>query len=75
MCCSFQKASSELCAALALTAKRICSTYVDPEPLSALKACRLIVLDKCPGVRPIAIGEVSRRIMSKAILSVIGKVQ
>ena len=32
----------------------------------------LIALDKHPGVRPIAIGEVSRRIISKVILTVVG---
>ena len=36
--------------------------------MSAFVACRLIPLDKCPGVRPIGIGEVPRRIISKAIL-------
>ena len=71
MCCAFQKASSDLREALAGTARRICSSYVDPDPLKPLTANRLIALDKCPGVRPIGIGEVSRRIMSRAILSVI----
>ena len=33
-------------------------------------AIRLIALDRCPGVRPIGVGEVSRTIMSKAILSI-----
>ena len=32
----------------------------------------MIVLDKCPGVRPIGVGETVRRIISKAILSIIG---
>jgi hypothetical protein len=71
MCCSFQKASSVLRDALAGTARRISSSFVDPEPLKPLTASRLIALDKCPGVRPIGVGEVSRRIMSKAILSII----
>ena len=36
-------------------------------------ACRLILLDKRPGVRPIDIGDVPRRIVAKAILFVIGE--
>ena len=40
--------------------------------LSAPVASRLIALDKCPGVRPIGVGEVSRRIIGKAILQVVG---
>ena len=39
--------------------------------LEAYTACRLIPLDKNPGVRPIGVGEVLRRIVGKAILSVI----
>ena len=50
--------------------RRISSSFVDPEPLQPLIACRLIAMDKCPGVRPIGIGEVVRHILSKAILSV-----
>ena len=46
------------------------STYINPHGLSPLLACRLIALDKNPGVRPIGIGETSRRIISKAILMI-----
>ena len=48
-------------------------TYVDPDSLSAFVACRLIALNKDPGVRPIGIGETCRRIISKAILSILGQ--
>ena len=68
MCCSFQSASSKLCAALACTAKRIYSSPVDPEPLRPLTASRLVAIDKCPGS---GIGEVSRRVIGKAILTIL----
>ena len=61
---SFKSASTDLCEALASIARWICSCFVDP-------ACRLIALDKCPGVRPIGIGETARHIMGKAIAAVI----
>ena len=44
---------------------------VDFECLSAYTNCRLIALDKRPGVRPIVVGEVCRRIVGKAILEVV----
>ena len=37
---------------------------------ASIPACRLIALNKNPGVRPIGICEVVRRIISKAILSI-----
>ena len=43
----------------------------DPNSLSALLACRLISLDKNPGLRPIGIGEVLRRIISKSVTAVL----
>ena len=41
--------------------------FVDPEPLKAYLSCRLIPLDKRPGIRPIGVCEVIRRIIGKAI--------
>ena len=71
ICTSFHDASRALCDAIAAVSRRLCTTYVDPVGLKALISCRLIALDKQPGVRPIGIGEVSRRIIGKAILSII----
>ena len=71
LCCSFKSASANLCDALALVARRICTSYVDPIALQPFVACHLISLDKCPGVRPIGIGEVVWRIIGRAIISII----
>ena len=67
LCTSFRSHSSDLCEAIASLAKRICTAFMDPKGLEAFVACRLIALDKCPGVRPIGIGKTLRRIIGKAI--------
>ena len=46
--------------------------YVNPKGLTAFTASRLIALVKCPGVRPIGIGETIHQIIRKAILTIIG---
>ena len=60
LCSSFKRVSNDLCNALAAVARRLCTTLVHPDGLSAFVACRLIPLNKNPGVRPIGIGEVCR---------------
>ena len=65
------KESDNVCDAIAMVARKLCSSYVDPVGVSALVASRLIALNKDPGVRPIGIGEVIRRVIGKAILSVV----
>ena len=72
MCTSFQTSSDELCHSLALLARRLCTECVDPAGLVPVLACRLIALDKNPGVCQIGICEVARRIIAKATLQVIG---
>ena len=54
-----------------MVAHRLCATFVDPEGLEAFVASHLITLNMCPGVCPIGIGEVVRRIIAKTILSVV----
>ena len=70
MCTAFHGASKDLCNALAAFTRRICSTFTDPSGLAAFIACRLIPLNKNPGVRPIGICETARRIVGKAVLKV-----
>ena len=70
LCTSFKAASDELCNSLALVARRLCTDFVHPAGIAPFLACRLIALDKSPGIRPIGICEVPRRIIAKAILFV-----
>ena len=72
LCTSHKGASWDLCASLASVARRICSSYVHPTSIAPLLACRLIALDKHPGVRPIGIGDTARRIIAKAVLTIVG---
>ena len=39
----------------------------------AFRACRLVALDKQPGVRPVGIGETISRLMSKIVLHLCGR--
>ena len=68
LCCSFGVASNNLCSSLAMTTRRICRSYVDPNLLSLLLASRLIALDKCPGVHTIGIRDTTGCIITKAVL-------
>ena len=71
LCTSRKGASRDLCAALASVAVRVCTSYVHPSSIAPLLACRLIALDKHPGLRPIGIGDTAHRIIAKAVLSII----
>ena len=53
LCTSFHSASGELCVAMSLFARRLCTVFLSPDLLSPFLVCRLIALDKNPGVRPI----------------------
>ena len=73
---SIRKESADLHEAMAMVVRHICQQFVDPTGLDAFTACRQVALDKCPGIRPVGMGEVVRRIISKAVLAAAGpKVQ
>ena len=59
--------ATALCSALAAVGHCICTEPVHPDGLTAFVACRLIPLDKQPGVCLTGIGEVPRCIILKAM--------
>eukprot|EP00794_Sanderia_malayensis_P014696 gene14696-biopygen11793 len=76
---SFGNIVQNLRNSLASFARKICSIDVhittnsstNIGSIEAYLACRLIPLDKCPGVRPIGVGEVLRRIIGKAVIQIV----
>ena len=57
---------------MAELARRLANSTVQWDDICALMASRLLALDKCPGVRPIGVGEVLRRILGKVMALAIG---
>ena len=74
---AYGRLSFQLCGAIAEFAKRLCVEDVNPECLNEFVACRLVPLNKGddkqgnPGVRPVGVGEVLRRIVGKVVIGVI----
>lgn len=67
----YKHEGKELRVQIAAFAKRIATEIIDPVILEPYVSCRLIPLNKNPGIRPIGVGEVMRRIVGKAISSVL----
>ena len=63
----YRKEEKDLREEITRIAKHLAGTIVDPKSIEAFLSCRLIPLNKNPGVRPIGIGEVLRRIVGKVI--------
>ena len=74
---AFGNTSLQLCQAVADLAKILCTEEIHPDCLTEYLASRLIPLDKGttkegkPGVRPIGVGEVIRRLVGKLLIGVI----
>ena len=64
---SFGSSCKTLREEIATFTKNIATKSYHPDLIQSYIACRLIPLDKNPGVRPIGIGEVLRRIVGKTI--------
>jgi len=73
MVTGYKDSSSSLCNAVAVMARRLATECVDPKGLEALLANRGIAIDKFPGLRPVGVGEIVRRIIGKAVMSVTGE--
>ena len=59
--------NKELRTQIAILATKLATETLDSLKIEAYVSCRLIPLDKNPGVRPIGVGEVLRRIVGKCI--------
>ena len=63
----FGQQSVEISKTIDKIAKKLATEELNPELMEPYNACRLIPLDKNPGVRPTGIGEVMRRILGRTI--------
>ena len=63
---TYKSSSIDLCKTVSKLAIRVATEELNF--LNSYNACRLIALGKCPGVRPVGIGEVFRRIMGRIIV-------
>jgi hypothetical protein len=69
----YGKESSALREELAEWASWLANEHPPWAAYRALMACRLVALDKQPGMRPVGIGEIFHRLFAKAMLLVVGK--
>eukprot|EP00957_Ditylum_brightwellii_P199643 15219481-Ditylum_brightwellii.AAC.1 len=68
----YGEVSRKLCGAIPKFARWIANTYPPWAAIRAYVAGLLIGLDKCPGARPVGIGEALQRLVGKALLFVCG---
>ena len=68
----FRTSSTDLCKTFAQLIKELCIEELESATsLEAFRACRLIPLGKKPGLRPIGVGEVLRRIAGNVIIMIL----
>ena len=68
---NFGTSGSDLRKVFADVIKKLCIEKIESSTIESFVACRLIPLDKNPGLRPIGVGEVFRRIAGKTVVSIL----
>ena len=63
----YGKPSENLRDSVASLSRRIANSIVPWSSVRALMASKLVALDKCPGVRPVGVGEALRRVIGKTV--------
>ena len=58
--------------AIASLTRRLANSLVLWDDIRALKANKMIALDKCPGIRPIGVGDVAYRLCAKIMIEITG---
>ena len=66
------RASERLREAIASLTRRLANSLVLWDDIRALKANKLVALDKCPGIRPIGVGDVAYRLCAKIMIEITG---
>ena len=72
LCTRYEHSSERLRTSIAELATQLAEKIVPWASIRALMAARLVALDKNPGTRPIAIGDILRRLIAKSIVKVCG---
>ena len=70
---NFGDTNVDLRKAIANFIEKFCTEEIFTTSIKIFVACRLIPLDKNPGLRPIGVGEILRRITGKIVVSVVKK--
>ena len=69
----FGDSGKDLRKAIVSVTRKLCTQEIIDESLEGFLAARLVPLDKQPGVRPIGVGEVLRRISGKLAMTIVKK--
>ena len=70
---NFENVPTDLCKAIAKVIKKLCTEKFSHRNLEPFLACRLIFLNKNPGLRLIGVGEILRRISRKVVVPALGE--